>query len=93
MAMPFDKVQDIKDDYIKQYMDTAPYDQYINGCGISKLKVKQNLENITLKKGESLDDLCLSVLCGKQPPQNLNLPSEYQGVRVFYEVVGDINIF
>lgn len=90
MGMPLGKVQDIQNDYIKQYMSTAPYNQYINGCGISKLKSKPD---ITLKKGESLDDLCLSVLCGKQPPQNLNLPLEYQGVKVFYDVVGNINIF
>ena len=44
--------------------------------------------NFSLKEGESLDDLCLIVEFEEEPPLDLSLPSEYQGVRVSYTTIG-----
>jgi hypothetical protein len=48
-----------------------------------------------VKKGErdytgSLDDLCLSVNLLKELPTNITLQKTYQGMHVFYQVVGEI---
>ena len=50
----------------------------------------QGDQPLELRDGETLDDLCLSVTLRKEAPQELKLPSEYRGVRVFYKVVGEI---
>jgi len=54
----------------------------------------KNFSEKDLKQGESLDDLCLIVGFEKTPPKNLlsKLPEEYQGVRVFYEEIGEIRL-
>ena len=88
MSITKEQLRPIKKEFQEIYMHTEPYKKYTNGCGISKIKVKQN--DLDLKEGESLDDLCLSVFLREEPPKSLDLPSEYKGVRVFYEVVGEI---
>jgi len=87
---PRDEIISIKKEFQKEYFLKEPYLQYVNGCGISRLgKVKQ--EDFKLKDGETLDDLCILVTLSKKAPKEVYLPSEYKGIRVFYEVVGPIS--
>ena len=85
----FEKVRkDFEFDYLK-----PPYASYINGTGLVSFKeLKNSGQNIKLKKGESLDDLCLHVTLSKTPPSNLNLPDLYKNIRVFYELIGEIEL-
>ncbi len=73
---------------------TNQYDGYgyVNGCAIDSLRAQQGVqkERLSLGDGESLDDLCLSVMLSSKPPENLQFPSRYKGVRVFYSLVGEI---
>lgn len=92
MALSMDELKLIKEDFEQKYFFSEPYNEYVNSCGISKLQVIREIgrKNISLRKGESLEDLCLSVTFRKDPPKDLEFPSEYRGVRVLYEVVGEI---
>lgn len=80
----------IKKEFVQEYFLNEPYNEYVNGCGISKLRMNQR--NLVLRAGESLEDFCLSVTLRKEPPEDLEFPSEYKGVRVFYKVVGEIRL-
>ena len=70
----------------------------IERWGIQLMKLKKsrtyilmNLkEDLKLKEGESLDDLCLKVNLKTKLPPPLTLPSDYNDVRVFYDVIGEI---
>ena len=92
MGLSIDQLKSIKDEFQQKYIFNEPYSEYVNGCGISNLKCMRDLRkrNVDLIAGESLEDLCLSVYLIKEPPKDLKLPSEYMGVRVFYEGIGEI---
>ena len=92
MGLSIDQLKPIKEEFQQTYFFSEPFNQYVNGFGISSLRVKQDIKKYKLKlgDGESLDDLCLSVMFRTEPPKDLEFPSEYKGVRVFYEVVGEI---
>ena len=92
MGLSIDQLKPIKKEFQQKYFFSDPYTQYVNGCGISNLRVRQEIkkDQLELRDGESLDDLCLSVMFKTEPPKDLEFPSEYRGVRVFYEVVGEI---
>lgn len=94
MGLKRNKLITIKKKFEEKYFLKEPYSNYVNGCGISKLRIAQMIigEELTLKKGETLEDLCLSVTLEEQPPSDLELPKEYKGVRIFYEVVGKIKL-
>jgi len=55
-------------------------------CGISKVGIKDKNAPADQK-----DDFCISVGLRNPLPPDLSLPSEYQGVRVLVEVVGEIH--
>ncbi len=85
-------VQQIKKEFYQEYVSKSPFNNYVNGSGLSTLKVQKEVlkKQLNLKSGESLDDWCLTAYLREQPPENINLPSEYKGVRVFYTVIGKI---
>jgi hypothetical protein len=56
--------------------------------GISKIALYG--KNLKLRQEESPDDWCISVGLRAQPQEDLGLPLEYKGVRVFYKVTGEI---
>jgi hypothetical protein len=87
MAITIKKLISIKEEFQKTYLFSEPYKRYTNGCGVSKIKIQHS--DVKLNEGESLDDLCLSVYLKEEPPKSLDFPSEYKGVRVFYECVGE----
>ena len=89
MVATKEEVQKLKEKFVKEHMMAYPYDEYITGVGISNLRVMYEKREIELKENESLDDLCLSVYFKKQPPEHLEFPEEYSGVRVFYQVSGE----
>lgn len=90
MGLSKDELEPIQEDLIQKYMLGDP--DNFSGCGISNLRVRKEIkkDKFELRAGESLDDLCLSVMFRKEPPKDLELPSEYRGVRVFYEVIGEV---
>lgn len=91
MGLKRDKLITIKKEFEQKYLLKKPYSNYVNGCGISNLKIIQMFgEKFSLKKGETLEDLCLSVTFKEQPPNELELPKEYKDIRVFYEIIGEI---
>ena len=92
MGLSMDRVKQVKKEFQQKYFFGEPYGQYVNGCGISNLGIRQDVKKdaLDLRAGESLDDLCLSVTFSTTPPKSLEFPSEYGGVRVFYDVIGEI---
>lgn len=90
MGLSMDEVRKIKKEYVQEYFFKEPYSNYINSCGISKLAIKNRNNNIKLEDGEELSDLCIGVGFEKEPPKDLDFPDKYKGVRVFYEVIGEI---
>ena len=92
MGLTEEQLVPIKDEFEAIYFSPEPYIQFVNLCGITTLRSAQESSNkeIKLKPGESLDDLCLSVGFREQPPAELEFPSEFKSVRVFYEVIGEI---
>ena len=91
MGHTIDEIKKIKNLYLNEFK-TPPYDKYLNGIGISNLRIRAKLtgEDLKLKEGESLDDLCLKVNLKTKLPPPLTLPSDYNDVRVFYDVIGEI---
>lgn len=63
-----------------------PYLEYIATIGVSKIGPHRG--NTALKSDESLSDWCICVGLNQQPPKELKLIHEYEGVRVFYKVIG-----
>lgn len=94
MGLSLTEVKDIQEEFNQKYCSHNAYQAYINGCGISRLEVMQHLQQkmLDLKHGESLEDLCLLVNLRRKPPINLEFPSEYKEVRIFYTVVGEREI-
>ncbi|MEK6857987.1 MAG: hypothetical protein AABX39_05355 [Nanoarchaeota archaeon] len=89
MSLSERKLEDIRESFEKEYF-VIPYNSYITGTGVVSLKeLKNSGQSFRLKKGESLDDLCLHVTLSKTLPSDLNLPDFYKTVRVFYEVIGE----
>ncbi len=86
MGLSFDEAKKVKKEFIEEYANKNPYEEYINGVGISKVGVKKDERDDI----GSLDDLCLSVYLLKELPTNLTPPKTYQGMHVFYKVVGEI---
>ncbi len=82
MGKSFGEVEAIKTELVDILFKSG----YVNSVGISKLCGKK----VSLKAGESLDDYCISVGFREQPPKDFKLFGEYKGVRVFYEVIGEI---
>lgn len=71
---------------LQEEYSKPPYDEYVQGYATSNLNVLQMFgKKFSLKSGESLEDLCISVFLKKEPPKDLALHSEFEGVRVFYD--------
>ncbi len=87
MGLSIEEIIKAKEEYVKDYFEKNPYKSYINGVGISNLKVRVGKEEIKLKGGETLEDYCLNVFLIKALPEGLTLPLEYKGVRVFYKII------
>jgi len=90
MGLTLEEIANIKEDYVKDYFEKEPYKQYLNGVGISNLRLRVGNEKIDLKEGETLDDYCLNVYLTKKLPNDITLPLEYKSVRVFYKIVKNI---
>lgn len=90
MKMTLDEIAVIKNEYVQDYYNKEDYKGYINGVGISNLKLSVGKEEISLKEGETLDDLCLDVYLIKKLPEGLTMPSEYKSIRVFYTLISEI---
>ncbi len=71
--------------FMAKYTFQKPWSEYINGCGISKVKL--NDPNALKNKKE---DLCITVSLCRQLPFHLKLifPKEFKGLRVYLKVVG-----
>ena len=92
--MTMEQINQTVKDFRQKYALQEPYSQYINGVELNTLDTMQSKrkDTLDLKKNETLDDACIGVLLREEPPEGLGFPSEYKGLRVFYEVTGDITI-
>lgn len=86
MGKSFDEVKIIKSELSDILFKQSS--GYVNCVGISKIALYG--KNLVLRSEESPDDWCISVGLRAQPKEDLCLPLEYKGVRVFYEVTGEI---
>lgn len=78
--LDFNDVLEIQNNFIKEYM-ADPYDGYINMVGVSTVGIMENNDDNTV---------CLSVGFREQPPTHVKFPSEYQGIKIFYKMIGEI---
>ena len=92
MGLTYDEVRMIKKDFSEDIFHKDPYSKYMNTCGISKISIMVDEEDIDLKKDETLDDFCISVGFEAEPPKDMMFPSEYKGIRIFYKTVGRIEL-
>ena len=88
MGFSFEDIKKIQEEFINKYFINPP----VNAVGISRLRLQFSPQKIILRSEETLDDLCISVGFETQPPENMMFPSEYNGVRVFYQVNGPITL-
>ncbi|MBU1180198.1 hypothetical protein KJ885_04600 [Patescibacteria group bacterium] len=70
-----------KKKFISKYYDP----EYINGVGISLVGIRD-----TSASHDDGRDYCLVVLLRKKLPLNTVIPSLLDGVRIFFNVVGEI---
>ena len=83
-------VSKIKESFSARYAGTSPFNEYIIGVGVSKLRIALEDDQRETLPAQSLDDLCLMVMLHKEPQIALGLPESYEGVRVIYRVTGCI---
>jgi hypothetical protein len=84
-GLSFEEVQRIKEEFQKEYFFKEPFSAHVNMCGISKVGIKDKNSPADQK-----DDFCISVGLRNPLPSDISLPSEYQGVRVLVQVIGEI---
>ena len=73
--------EDVKYDFLNEYMFKKPFSEYVNMCNL------RNTNKKAKKKGRSP---YLYVGLRKELPENLSLPSEYKGLKIISEVIGPI---
>ena len=84
-GLSFEEVKRIKEEFQKEYFFKEPFSAHVNMCGISKVGIKDKKCSADQK-----NDFCISVGLRSPLPPDLLLPSEYHGVCVFVEVIGEI---
>jgi len=84
-GLSFEEVKRIKEEFQKEYFFKEPFSAHVNMCSISKVGIKDKEYSV-----DQRDDFCISVGLRSPLPPDLSLPSEYQGVRVLVEVIGEI---
>ncbi len=91
MGKSTEYIQGIKPQFKKRYF-APPHDDNFVGYGVSNLRVMRDrhAKRFKVRTDESLDDLCLFVMLREAPNDRSELPSKYEGVRVFYDIVGAI---
>ncbi|MBI2121875.1 MAG: hypothetical protein HYT98_02015 [Candidatus Sungbacteria bacterium] len=89
MGLSFQEVERIKKQFERVYFFAAPYSEYVNMCGISKVSIKDKDKIAPI---DEQGDFCISVGLCKPLPQGLSLPMKYCGVRVFPQVIGKIKV-
>lgn len=87
MGLPFREVKLTKKQFEEEYFFAKPWKEFVNSCGISKVGTKDKFAPI-----DEQGDWCISVGLRKSLPPGLSLPTEYQGVKVFAEVIGEIRL-
>lgn len=85
MTFTFQEVERVKEQFVQEYFLVRPYSEYINMCATGKFVVNDKLIPIN-EDGEwrIFVGLCKSL------PQDLSLPTEYHGVKVVVQVIGEI---
>lgn len=85
VGLSFEEVTQIKEEFQKEYFLKEPFSVYINMCSISTVGIKDKNAPADQKKY-----FCICVGLRNPLPSGISLPSEYQGVRVLVEVIGEI---
>lgn len=83
-----EKIKEIWSKFYSELLYNPIYASYLRGSKISTLEElsKEWGMEITLRSDENPTDYCFAVELKKRVPNNLNLPREYEGVRVFYQL-------
>ena len=91
MGLSMEQIAPIKEELERDHLFNDPLITYVTTCGYSKIGFAQKSlsPEFHLNPGESLDDLCLSVILRSQPPADVAFPHEYKGVWIFYKIGGD----
>ena len=85
--LTFEQVKGIQKAFIQEYMLPVEWRRYVNMCGISTISIL-NAD----APDEEKNNLCLKVGLIKPLPPNMSIPLEYQGVKVFVEIIGEIKL-
>lgn len=98
MDLKMKKVMKIQRKFVKKYLFKEPYCNYLNGVGISTLRIildyrSKSFLSVKLKEEETLDDLCFWASLKKDPPEDIEFPEYYKGVRIYYEKSGEIEAY
>lgn len=88
MTITAEEAIEAQQKYIQKYRNGAPHNKYVWGVGVSILRVRKdgNGDTFYLRQWESPDNHCLGIFLREEPPKGL-FPSEFEGVRVFYNIV------
>ena len=91
MGLSTEQIEPIKIQFVQDYLLREPYSNYVNMVGVSNLGMMQSQgEEFDLNADETLADLCIGVGFKEQPPEGLEFPTKFQGVRVFYQEFGEL---
>jgi hypothetical protein len=80
--------------FAKEYMLRPPYEDYVNGCGLTTRLVvewerrnrSQPIEEVKadlLRKSIDPDETWIVVMLRGSLPSTISLPSEYHGIKIF----------
>ena len=91
MDQALEEVERIRTSYYTEFAEKPPYSDYI-----AAVKVSSGLMDVDRWKFfedglDALENLCLRVILRAEPPLDLGLPSKYQGLKVSYSVLGEMD--
>ena len=84
-GLSFKEVERIKKEFEREYFFKEPFSPHVNMCSISTVGIKDKNSPV-----DQRNDFCICIGLRNALPPDISLPSEYQGVRVLEEVIGEI---
>ena len=94
MGLKYDEVRKVQKEFTREYLFSGQYSQYLTIVFVSKLeKILQSpAPKLNLKPNDNPNDIV--ILAGLKEPLpkdgSVKLPDTYKGVRVIYELSGEI---
>ena len=91
MNQTLEEVGRIRTSFYTEFAEKPPYSEYIATVEVSSGLMDAAQWNFFSTRKNTLENLCLRVILREEPPQDLGLPSDYQGLKVSYSILGDVN--